>query len=345
MKMEEDIMAAKFQDYYEVLGVSRDASEKDIKAAYRKLARKWHPDLHPASEKAKVEDKFKRINEAYEVLKDPEKRSRYDQLGSRWQDGQDFQASPDMDGVHFTSGDFGNFGSDFGGGGFSDFFEMMFGSAAAGRTGRRSSRRSGQVKGEDMESEVWLTIEEAYRGTMKSLRLSGSSVCAECGGAAVVGNSFCSRCGGTGSVSEDKTLEVKIPAGVQEGSRIRLKGQGGSGLGGGPKGDLFLKIRMQKHPVFRLKGNDIESDVILRPEQAVLGDRISVQTLDGPVNVTIPAGSNSGKKLRLRGKGYPDKQNNRGDHYVKVVINVPRDLGEKEKELYRQLQNIRKGRE
>ncbi len=328
-------MSAKFQDYYETLGISRDATEKDIKAAYRKMARKWHPDLHPASEKIKVENKFKRINEAYEVLKDPDKRSSYDQLGSRWRDGQDFQASPDMKGGrYYTSGDFG---SDHGGG-FSDFFDMMFGGAAAGRGSTRGTRK---VKGEDLESEIQLSIEEAYRGTVKSLRVSGSKVCAECGGSAMVGGGFCPRCGGTGTVAEEKTLEVKVPAGVQEGSRIRLKGQGGTGLGSGaPRGDLFLKIRIMPHPVFRLKENHIESDVILRPEQAVLGDRVPVQTLDGEVSVTVPAGSNSNKKLRLRGKGFPDKQKGRGDHYVRIVINVPQNPSEEEKELYRQLRNV-----
>lgn len=350
-------MAVKFQDYYEVLGVDRNAGEKEIKSAYRKLARKWHPDLHPPAEKEKAEEQFKRINEAYEVLKDPEKRKRYDRLGSRWKDGQDFQAPPDMDGVRFyTSGDFGSGGFEgFEGafeGGFSDFFKMFFGEGAAarasGQTGgysRGRTARRGPVKGEDVESEIELSLEEAYRGVTKTIRVSGSSVCPECGGTGTRERSFCARCGGTGSVPEEKTLDVKVPAGVKEGSRIRLKGQGGSGLGGAPKGDLYLKVRLRPHPVFKLKGNDIEVEAVIRPDQALFGDKIPVKTLDGQVNMKVPAGSRSGSRLRLKGKGFPGKNKVRGDQYVRLVIDIPPDLNEQEKELYRQLHELRKGGE
>ena len=338
-------MSVKFQDYYELLGVSRNASEKEIKSAYRKLARKWHPDLHPAAEKKEAEEKFKKINEAYEVLKDADKRARYDRLGSRWKDGQDFQAPPDMDGAHFyTSGDFNSGG--FEGGGFSDFFNMFFGGqgpAAGGRTGR-SSRR-GPVRGEDLESGLDLTIEEAYKGVTRSLRVSGGQVCPDCGGSGTREQSFCARCGGTGQIPEEKTLDVKVPAGVTEGSRIRLKGQGGSGLGGGPKGDLFLKVHLKPHPVFRLKNSDIEVDAIIRPDQALFGDRIAVRTLDGNVNVKVPAGSRSGSKLRLKGKGFIHKDKSRGNQYIKLILDLPADLTDKEKELNKQLHELRKGGE
>ncbi|NLA05676.1 MAG: J domain-containing protein [Firmicutes bacterium] len=327
-------MSVKFRDYYEVLGVGRGAEEKEIKAAYRKLARKWHPDLRPPAEKAAAEEQFKRINEAYEVLKDPEKRARYDQLGKNWRDGQDFQAPPDMEGVRFYSQ--GDFASGFEGG-FSDFFEMLFGGAAPRGKGFR--RRT--VRGEDLESEIGLTIEEAYRGTVKSIRVSGSKICPACEGAAVREGSFCPQCGGMGSIAAEKTLEVKIPPGVREGSRIRLKGQGGAGLGEGGPGDLFLKVCLLPHPLFRLAGKDIESEVTLYPEQALLGDRVTVQTLDGPVTMTVPPGSGAGKKLRLRGKGYPDGQKGRGDHYLRVNVDVPRNPGQKEKELYQQLYDLR----
>lgn len=332
-------MSVKFQDYYEILGVGREATEKEIKAAYRKLARQWHPDLRPPAEKAAAEEKFKRINEAYEVLKDPEKRSRYNQLGEQWRDGQDFRASPDMEGVRFYRD--GEPVSGFEGG-FSDFFEILFGGATARGQG---FRRSAAVRGEDLESEIALTIEEAYRGVAKTIRVSGSELCAACRGTAVQGDSFCPRCGGLGAVSKEKTLEVKIPPGVREGSRIRLKGQGGAGLGEGGPGDLFLKVRLLPHPAFRLAGADIESDVLLFPEQALLGDRVTVQTLDGPVTVTVPPESGAGKKLRLRGKGYPDGPKGRGDHYVRVVVDIPRNPGQSEKELYQQLYHLRqKGR-
>ena len=328
-------MSVKFQDYYETLGVGREATEKEIKAAYRKMARKWHPDLHPAGEKAAAEEKFKRLNEAYEVLKDPEKRARYDQLGKNWRDGQDFQAPPDMEGVRFYSE--GDFAGGFGGG-FSDFFEMLFGGGSARAKGFR--RRA--VRGEDLESEIALTIEEAYRGITKMIRLSGSEICPVCGGSAIRGDSFCTHCGGTGTTPAEKTLEVKIPPGVREGSRIRLKGQGGAGLGEGGPGDLFLKVRLLPHREFRLVGKDVESDVVLFPEQALLGDQVTVQTIDGPVTVTVPPGSGAGKKLRLRGKGYLDGPKGRGDHYVRVTIDIPREPGKRVKELYEQLHELRR---
>lgn len=343
-------MSVQFQDYYEILGLKRDATEKEIKSAYRRLARKWHPDLHPEHTKKEAAEQFKRVNEAYEVLKDPEKRSRYDRLGRNWQHGQDFQAPPDMEGVRFytSTGGFGagDFGEGFGGGGFSDFFEMLFGGrrpgAAAGRGGG-GGFRAAAVRGQDVESDIELTLEEACRGVSRSLRVAGSAVCPGCGGAGVGGQSFCPRCGGTGGIATEKTLEVKIPPGVQEGSRIRLKGQGGEGLGGAPRGDLFLKVRLLPHPHFRLQGRDIESEVILRPDQAALGDRVSVPTLDGPVTVTVPAESGCGRKLRLKGKGFPHPKQGRGDQYVRVVIDLPSPLTAEERELYRRLKELREG--
>ncbi len=348
-------MSVKFQDYYETLGVDRGASEKEIKTAYRKLARKWHPDLHPAGEKEKAEEQFKKVNEAYEVLIDPEKRKRYDQLGSRWKEGQAFQGHPDMDGVHFYTsgtGGGGGFESTFGGG-FSDFFKMFFGEGAAagadprmrtgqgGWGGQRTGR--GPVRGEDVESEIELTLEEAYRGVTRSIRVAGSTPCSECGGTGTKDRGFCPRCGGTGSRPEEKTLEVRVPAGVREGSRIRLKGQGGASLGGAQKGDLFLKVRLRKHPLFKLEGDNIEYDAVISPDQALFGDRIAVPTLDGQVNMKVPPGSEGGKKLRLRGKGFPGKNKKRGDQLVRLVINLPIDMGEEEKNLYRQIHDLRKG--
>ncbi len=339
-------MSVTFQDYYELLEVKRNASEKEIKSAYRKLARKWHPDLHPAAEKKQAEEQFKRINEAYEVLKDPDKRARYDRLGSRWKDGQDFQAPPDMNGVRYSSsGGFG--GGGFEGsfeGGFSDFFNMFFGGQAPGsgpRSNRGAQRRS--TRGEDLESEIDLSMEDAFQGITRSLRVSGSAVCPGCGGTGHKDQGFCPQCGGTGAVPEERTLDVKIPAGVREGSRIRLKGQGGNGLGGGPKGDLYLKVKLRPHPVFKLKENDVEVEATIRPDQAVFGDRIPVKTLDGQVNVKVPPGSRSESRLRLKGKGFIDKSNNRGDQYVRLLIDLPADLSEEEKELYKKLHELRKG--
>ncbi len=327
-------MAVTFQDYYEVLGVGRDADAKQIKAAYRKLARKWHPDLHPPDKKEEVEEKFKRINEAYEVLRDAKKRERYDRLGERWRDGDDFQAPPDMEGFHFHTA--GDAGSDFGDG-FSSFFDMLFGQQRA----QRSRQNHRQIRGQDVESVIDLTLEEAYQGVTKPIRVATSSVCAACGGSGMSKEGFCPACAGTGSGRGEKTLEVKIPAGVQDGGRIRLKGQGGAGLMGGASGDLFLKVRLKPHPVFRLRGRDLESDVRVYPDQAVLGGQVTVPTLDGPVRLTIPPQSHAGRRLRLRGKGWPSKGEQRGDQYVRIVVDIPDAVTEQEREMYRQLQEYR----
>ncbi|NPV89295.1 MAG: J domain-containing protein [Firmicutes bacterium] len=340
-------MAVTYQDYYEILGVKRDASESDIKAAYRKLARKWHPDLHTDKKKAEAEEKFKKINEAYEVLSDPEKRSKYDRLGSNWRMGQDFEPPPDMDGVrYYTSADFGD---EFPGG-FSDFFETLFGgqrfSGAEGFRrgdgfGRAGGFSRGPVRGHDAESEIELSLEDAYHGITRTVQISGEAVCPDCRGSGTQGRGFCTRCGGTGTLSDVKTLEVKIPPGVHEGNRIRLKGRGGEGLAGGERGDLYLKVHILPHPIFNVKGSDLETEMVVFPDQAVLGDKVTVPTLDGSVSVSVPSGSHAGTKLRLRGKGLPLKGGGRGDQYVKLVIDTPDSVSEKEKKAYQHLRDLR----
>lgn len=330
-------MAVSYQDYYEILGVPRDASAKDIKAAYRKLARQWHPDLHTGKKKVEAEEKIKRINEAYEVLKDSEKRAKYDQLGKNWKAGQDFTSSGD--GVHFYQSSNVN-PEDLGG--FSDFFNSIFGSQAGARS---SPFTSFARQGQDIETNLELSLEELFRGGSKSIRLSSRQICPDCQGQGVQGRSFCSRCGGTGSLPEEKNLEVKIPAGIYEGSTIRLKGQGGQGLGGGAPGDLYLKVTLLPHPYFKVKGQDLEGKVTLRPEQAVLGDKVTVPTMEGSVTVTIPAGSHNSSRLRLKGKGLPHKKESRGDQYVVIEIDTPRDLTEEEIALYHKLKEIRERQE
>lgn len=335
-------MGVAFQDYYKTLGVERSATEKEIKTAYRKLARKWHPDLHSGDDKQQAEEKFKQINEAYEVLSDQEKRSKYDRMGANWRDGQDFQPPPDMgDYTFYTNMGGGGMG---GAGGFSDFFEMLFGGGAGTRFGRagRGARPGGPVQGQDVEAEIELTLEEAYRGGEKHLQFSAREACPVCGGAGVQGEAFCNRCGGTGSTAGVKTLTVKIPAGVHEGSRIRLKGQGGEGYAGGSKGDLYMKVHLLPHPQFRVQGDDLETEVVLRPEQAVLGDRVTVPTLDGPVKMKVPPGIKAGRRLRLREKGMPRK-GGRGDEFVRIVIDIPDNLSGEEENLYRQLAELKKG--
>lgn len=331
-------MAVKFQDYYEILGVSRDADEKKIKAAYRKLARKWHPDLHSGKDKEAAEEKFKAINEAYEVLSDPEKRSKYDRLGANWRSGDHFDPASGMDGVNFyTTGNIDPEDLQ----GFSDFFSTLFG-GMPGEPRRSSPFRDVPVRGQDIDTQIDLTLEEAYKGVTKAFSLAANAICPECRGQGIVDRGFCRRCGGIGAIPQTRTLEVKIPVGVFEGSRIRLKGQGGEGVSGGPRGDLHLKVHLLPHPVFRVKGNDVETTVVLHPEQAVLGDRVSVPTLDGPVNLTIPPHSHSAKKLRLRGKGWPLRDGGRGDQYVMIKIDLPRHISEEEQELYSRIKELRK---
>ncbi len=327
-------MGVTFQDYYEILGVSRQATEKEIKTAFRKLARQWHPDLHTEKDKEAAEEKFKQINEAYEVLSDPEKRAKYDRLGGSWRAGQDFRPPPDMEGFHFYTGT--------GTSGFSDFFEAIFGGDATfGRRTGRAARR-GPAPGRNVESDLKLTLEEAYRGGEKNLQISSREVCPECGGAGYGENALCGRCGGAGTYGTVKTLAVKIPPGVQEGSRIRLRGQGGEGLNGGPRGDLYLKVRLIPHPVLSVKERDLETEITLLPHQAVLGDQVTVPTLDGPVNMKVPAGTRSGQRLRLRGKGMSAREG-RGDQYVKIKIDIPDHLTAEEEQLYRRLAEIKKG--
>jgi curved DNA-binding protein len=332
-------MGVKFQDYYQVLGVSREAGEKEIKTAYRKLARKHHPDLHTAGDKAAAEEKFKQINEAYEVLSDAEKREKYDRLGANWQAGEDFRPhQQNMDGMHFYS----SAGSESG---FSDFFETLFGGFRPGFDpfGGQGRTHRQPPQGQDVEAELALTLEEAYHGGEKTIQLNVSAACPTCGGSGISGNNFCPGCAGTGQTQTPRTLTVKIPPGTRDGSKIRLRGQGGGE--GSRKGDLFLKIRLLPHPLYSIEGDDLQAKLMLEPWQAVLGDKVSAATPDGTVSVTIPPGTGAGKKMRLRGKGLPGKDGGLGDLYLLVVIDVPRSLSEEETALYRQLAEARRQRE
>lgn len=301
-------MGVAYQDYYEILGVDRKANEKEIKSAYRKLARKWHPDLHSGKDKGAAEEKIKLINEAYEVLSDQDKRNKYDRLGANWRTGQDFQPPPDMNGFRFYSS-----ADDEGLGGFSDFFETLFGGGGFVRNAA-GSRQAGPLKGQDIEAELEITLEEAYWGSEKSIQFS--------------------------TTTGVKSLAVKIPPGVNEGSRIRLKGQGSDGLFGGSKGDLYLTVRIKPHPVYKVIDSDLETEISLRPEQAVLGGQVTVPTLDGSVNMKIPPGIQAGKRMRLRGKGMSFRAG-RGDQYIKIKIDIPTDISEEEMELYRQIALLR----
>lgn len=316
-------MAVGYKDYYEALGVSRDAGQDEIRKAYRKLARKHHPDV---SKDSGAEDKFKEINEAYEVLKDPEKRQRYDQLGANWQAGQEFRPPPGWE-THF------NFGSGFGqehsfgggAGGFSDFFEMLFGGQgfrqARGGPGAQAWHNF-QQSGQNHEAILQISLEDAYHGDSKTISMQMPAVNAQ-----------------GQVVHQSKTFDVKIPAGILPGQKIRLAGQGGEGSGGGRSGDLYLKVEIPPHPVYQLDGRDLITDLRVAPWEAALGAEIEVHTLSGRVTLKVPAGTQSGQKLRLRKRGMPNPKGAQGDLYVVVKIMVPKHLSDREKELFEQLRS------
>jgi curved DNA-binding protein len=313
-------MAVKFQDYYEILGVGRDASEGEIKKAYRKLARKYHPDVNKDKE---AEEKFKQVNEAHEVLKDFEKRKLYDQLGPDWQSGQEFKPPPGWEDVHF---DFqtgpGAEAFDFGGG-FSDFFETLFGGHMASGGGARARQASWVMRGQDQEAEIEVSLEDAYHGANRTITLQGHEIDPQ------------------GQVRPTvQNIQVKIPPGVTDGTRIRLSGKGGEGMGGGPPGDLYLRVKIEPHPRYRVEGHDLVVEVPVTPWEAALGATVEVPVMDGTVNLKIPAGSQSGQKLRLRGKGLPKKGSQKGDLFARLKVAVPKNLNKREEELFSEMAKV-----
>jgi DnaJ-class molecular chaperone len=329
-------MPVKFRDYYEVLGVKRDATEEQIRQAFRKLARKFHPDVNPGDRTA--EDKFKEINEAYEVLSDPEKRKRYDRLGANWKDGAEFTPPPDWGGVRVEYGDLGDI---FGGSGFSDFFETLFGGGRAStepRAGqRRRTARSRPTKGQDSEAEMTLSLEDAHRGGKHRITIQVPKTCPACNGTGAAGGAACSVCKGAGQVISPRTIDVNIAPGGREGSVIKLPRQGQPGIGGGEPGDLYVRLRMRPHPVFTVSGDDTIADIPITPSEAVLGATIEVPTIEGKAEMKVPAGSQGGQRLRLRGQGLNKRGGGRGDQYVRLKIVVPTNPSEREKLLYKEL--------
>ena len=299
-------MAVKFRDYYEVLGVPRTASADDIKRAYRQLARKHHPDLQPASERTRAAERFKEINEAYEALSDADKRAKYDALGENYKGGMDFTPPPGARrGATVTTGDWNDVGDV---GDFSDFFASIFGRSAAGR--RRGGARI-PVPGNDMEAELPLTLDDVLHGGQRRITLDG------------------------------KSLDVTIPRGIRDGATLRLAGKGDPGVNGGPAGDVYLHVRLAPHPRYRVIGDDLEMDLPLWPWQAVLGSEVRVDTPDGPVTLTVPPGTQSGARLRLRGRGLPRADGrNRGDLYAVVRVVVPTRPSAAERDAYAALRRV-----
>lgn len=324
-------MAVKFKDYYAILGVSRTATEDEIKKAYHKLARQYHPDLNPGD--AAAEDKFKELNEAYEVLSDAEKRQRYDDLGSNWQAGGDFTPPPGWSRGRTGFGDFDDRFTSGRTGEFSDFFETLFGGFRGARAGPGFAMR-----GADVEAKLALALEDIQHGATRTLTLQAAERCPSCGGSGTQNERLCSMCHGAGVVRRPKTLNVHIPIGVREGSVIRLAGQGEPGIGKAPAGDLYLRVHVLPHQLFAVVGDDdLQLDLPAAPWEVALGAKVTVPTLNGSVEMTIPAGSQGGQRLRLRGKGMPRQGESAGDLYVKLKIVVPSKLTEDERELFEKL--------
>jgi curved DNA-binding protein len=297
-----------FRDYYQVLGVPRSASADEIKKAYRKLARKYHPDV---SKEAKAEERFKQVQEAYEVLKDPEKRKAYDQLGANWREGQTFRPPPDWDSVFRARGAQGR-RQPFGGedveideGEFSDFFSSLFGGGVGGGPFTRGGARRSRA-GRAQRAVLEIDLEEAFRGATRTLEL------------------------------QSRQVKVTIPAGVTEGQQLRLAGQGETVGSGGRAGDLYLEIRIRPHKLFQLDGRDVTVTLPIAPWEAALGATVTVPTLGGPVEMRIPAGSQSGQKLRLRGRGLPG--NPAGDQYALLKIVLPPADSARARGLYEEMQ-------
>jgi curved DNA-binding protein len=312
-------MPVQYKDYYETLGVARIASDAEIKKAFRQLARKYHPDV--AKDKKQAEERFKEINEAYEVLGDPAKRKKYDELGANWKSGAEFRPPPGWGGQpgqpfqgrrgagQGTEG----FDFEFGGTGFSDFFEQLFGAANARRGGfsgyGNHAEEEVAERGRDVEGDIMVTLEEAARGSVRSVSVRHAS--------------------------KTETHQVKIPAGVTEGQRLRISGRGEHGSGGGEAGDLYLRVRLAKHPDFDVDGHNLVYEAELAPWEAVLGAEISVPTLTGHVNIKIPAGMQSGQKFRVRHHGLGPS----GDLLVVTKIAVPSKISDGEKKLWEQLKS------
>ncbi|MCC6446191.1 MAG: molecular chaperone DnaJ [Armatimonadetes bacterium] len=356
-----------YKDFYKVLGVSREATEKEIKQAYRRLARQYHPDVNPGDKKA--EDKFKEISEAYEVLSDPDKRKKYDQFGEYWK--QAGNAGQGFEGFSGARPDFGGF--NFSGDNLGDIFDNLF-------RGRGGATTQPRVEAQDVQAEVGISLREAYSGTARTIQIAAPEMCSrcagtgqvatgrtqtcpscqgsgrrragsgiftiggtceQCGGAGQINLDPCRECAGTGATQKVRRVEVKIPAGVHDGAKIRLAGEGGAGSDG-QRGDLYLIVKVAPDPSFERKGDDLYCDLPVTFTEAALGAEVDTPTLKGSVKLKIPAGVQGGQSVRLAGRGMPHLRGSAsGDLFVRVKIAVPRNLSDRERELIEELQKIR----
>jgi DnaJ-class molecular chaperone len=333
-----------YKDYYKILGVARGANADEIKKAFRKLARKYHPDVNPGDKKA--EEKFKEINEAYEVLSDPDKRRKYDTLGPNWAD----QFGPNFGAGTRRTYSYGGRSSPFGGfdpsgSSFSDFFETLFGRGSPmGGTGARNSYTDMRRRaGDDIEQPVEVTLEEAYAGATRTFNIQSTEVCPTCQGTGETGNRLCTTCSGQGSIPRTKRIQVKIPAGVDNGSKVRVAGEGQPGIGGGPRGDLYLVISVKADPLFERKGDDLHTDVDVELVKAILGGEVTVPMPDGrKLLLTIPAETQNGRVFRLAGKGMPHlRGEGSGNLYARVKVVLPMNLSSEERGLFERLARSR----
>lgn len=325
------------KNYYDILGIKKDASEKEVKQAYRRLARKYHPDVNPSDKSA--EAKFKEINEAYEVLSDKEKRRKYDRFGDKWQYADQFTQggqqtqywdfSPGGGTSYSFTGDIGDLDS---------IFEGLFG----GVRPRTFHRRAQPRRGQDLESPVEVTLEEAYNGTSRTISLQVGEPCTACKGSGRIQNVLCATCRGAGMVASIKRLEVKIPPGVQNGSRVRIAGKGQPSYSGGASGDLYLKIAVKPHSTFERRGDNLHVNIPVPLAVAVLGGEVQVPTPRGKLALKVPPETQNGRVFRLTGQGMPHLgKSTRGDLLAKVDVVLPTKLSEEEKELFQKLVEIR----
>jgi len=321
-------MAVDFKDYYQILGVSPKATDDEIKKAFRALARKYHPDV--AKDKKTAEEKFKEINEANEVLSNPESRRKFDQLGADWKNGAQSQRPPGRGGQPF-GGQGAPGGEDefqFGGTGFSDFFEQFFGRREGGHArgsspfGSQQFSRGGEepepaTRGQDIRGDILITLDEVLKGATRAISVRRTNA-------------------RTGR-EETTTYQVRIPKGIQAGQSVRVAGKGGEGASGGSAGDIYLRVRFAQHPDWQVRGADLMGHLELAPWEAVLGATVPVQTFEGSISIKVPAGFQQGQKLRVRGKGLPSGAAKRGDLYIEVSIQVPAQLGKEEERLWKEL--------
>jgi len=324
-------MATTERDYYQVLGLSKSASVDDIKKAYRRLARQVHPDLHSGAKKSEMEKKFKELNAAHEVLSDPDKRKKYDQYGTNWEQAEAYEQARRQAGARGQGGPEFSFGGE----GFADIFENLF----KGR-GQAGNGRGFAMQGEDLETEVQLTLAEVLTGVTKRVTLQEPVPCSACHGSGALRGRACLTCQGHGATLRPNTIEVRIPAGVQDGSRVRVAGKGQAGANGGKPGDLYMRVAIVPDRIFRRQGSDLHVSLPVFPWEAALGADVMAPTLMEPVRVKVPPGSRADSKLRLKGKGLPSATGGHGDLFLTIQIVMPPSSTDEERALYDRLRAI-----